>query len=964
LKGEGGGSGSRWQSGVEFNMNEGREQMQFPVKIFRARILTVWLLVLAVLTLTLPYKVLADVACTVTQAQGATVVKVDPPLIEYNTNATGQQFTIAVKIADVTNLYGFDIKLGWNTTFLEHVSHSVRVPKDTYPDGVLWNPIIPPIEDEVNASAGTYWVAYASRWPAPSFNGSGTAFTITFKVKYHPAQYTANITLELYSTDLAFPDASPIPHTRENGAVILYALATVAISPSSLAGPPGWIGINNTFTVNLTISGVTDLVYWQAGLSFNPTVLQCVDFVEGPFLQAGGDTVWQPGVIDNDAGLISPYGCTLTAEGEGSGNGTLAFLTFKVRATGASSLILGNVILLDSDYDKIEPITLRNGYFELPSAVPEPPSAYFYYYPRVPYVNEIIVFNASDSTPNGGNITSYEWVFGDSTQGQGVVVNHTYTDPGEYNVTLIVTDYENLTGDFSGIVTILPLPLGASIDVYSQRGGNGLDKPSDAFAPDECVIITAYYTYNGAPVAGKLITFNLYLPNGTNILSRVIETDDNGLAFTSFSIQQEPVFGLYSLNASTPFGGQMVSDSLSFRVGWLVELLDAVPCNSHGVPKIAFGLEEPLYFTVKVQNIRFHSAKATLTVTVLGETQQPILFAAGEYVLPPNQTILLLNMGRVPKGALVGTATAYVNAFQGLGGSPPYCPEVLAALAIVRPIPDVALVGVTASPSEVCVGQCVMITLTVLNDCNKPQSFNVTIYANSTAIQTLTIVDLDPYVEACFTCTWDTYPFSPANYLISAQASIVPGETDTADNTFVDDVVRVLPRTSPVHDVAVTDIHPHKTVVAHEHLLVVDATIQNQGDYTENFNLTLYANATIIDTFTSITLTNGSSAIITFTWNTSNYAFGKYITSAYAWPVPYETDTIDNTLSTSVTVTIPGDINGDQYVNAKDAVILGGAFGAKRGDPLYSPNADINDDEYVNAKDAVILGTYFGQHWT
>jgi outer membrane protein assembly factor BamB len=61
--------------------------------------------------------------------------------------------------------------------------------------------------------------------------------------------------------------------------------------------------------------------------------------------------------------------------------------------------------------------------------------------------------------------------------------------------------------------------------------------------------------------------------------------------------------------------------------------------------------------------------------------------------------------------------------------------------------------------------------------------------------------------------------------------------------------------------------------------------------------------------------------------------------------------------------TIPGDINGDQYVNAKDAVILGKAFGAKRGDPRYSPNADINDDEYVNAKDAVILGTYFGQHW-
>lgn len=158
-------------------------------------------------------------------ASGATVVKVDPSLLEYQNDATGQQFTVAIKIIDVTNLYGFDIKLRWNTTFLAYVSHSIRIPRDTYADGVLWNPVIP-VTNEVNATEGTYWIAYASRWPAPTFSGSGTVFNITFQIIHHPAQPEpdANITLELYSTDLSNQNAEPISHNTQHGTVILHAI--------------------------------------------------------------------------------------------------------------------------------------------------------------------------------------------------------------------------------------------------------------------------------------------------------------------------------------------------------------------------------------------------------------------------------------------------------------------------------------------------------------------------------------------------------------------------------------------------------------------------------------------------------------------------------------------------------------------------------------------------------------------
>jgi hypothetical protein len=159
-------------------------------------------------------------------ASGTTVVRVNPSLIEYRVNATGQQFTINVTISNVTNLYGFDLQFRWNTNYLAYVNRSVYVPCNaSSPYGVLWSPVVL-IEDQVNTTTGTYWIAYASMYPASSFNGSGTVFKMTFSVIRHPVQPEpdASITLDFYSTDLSNTIGDPIPHTNEAGTVKLYAL--------------------------------------------------------------------------------------------------------------------------------------------------------------------------------------------------------------------------------------------------------------------------------------------------------------------------------------------------------------------------------------------------------------------------------------------------------------------------------------------------------------------------------------------------------------------------------------------------------------------------------------------------------------------------------------------------------------------------------------------------------------------
>ncbi|MGD0494764.1 MAG: PKD domain-containing protein [Candidatus Bathyarchaeia archaeon] len=70
----------------------------------------------------------------------------------------------------------------------------------------------------------------------------------------------------------------------------------------------------------------------------------------------------------------------------------------------------------------------------------------FVYFPEKPIVNEQIDFNASASYSPGGNVTSYEWNFNDGNTAKVTVpmMNHTYALPGNYAVTLNVTDDNNL----------------------------------------------------------------------------------------------------------------------------------------------------------------------------------------------------------------------------------------------------------------------------------------------------------------------------------------------------------------------------------------------------------------------------------------------------------------------------------------------------------------------------------------
>jgi len=115
----------------------------------------------------------------------------------------------------------------------------------------------------------------------------------------------------------------------------------------------------------------------------------------------------------------------------------------------------------------------------------------------------------------------------------------------------------------------------------------------------------------------------------------------------------------------------------------------------------------------------------------------------------------------------------------------------------------------------------------------------------------------------------------------------------------------------------------------------------------------------------TVSLTSGASTTLTFTWSTIGFAYGNYSISAYAQPVPGETDTADNNtyIDGIVTVTIPGDVDGDFDVDLYDVVKICSVYGSKKGDPGYDVNLDINSDGKIDLYDVVIACTHYGEKY-
>jgi hypothetical protein len=137
--------------------------------------------------------------------------------------------------------------------------------------------------------------------------------------------------------------------------------------------------------------------------------------------------------------------------------------------------------------------------------------------------------------------------------------------------------------------------------------------------------------------------------------------------------------------------------------------------------------------------------------------------------------------------------------------------------------PDVAVVNVIPSAWTIAVGTAVNISVFTENDGGVAETFNVTTYWNNSAIGIQTITGLAPAANATSVFVWNTTGVSLGKYIIKAEASTVPGETDTKNNVYVAGTVEVVK--SPTAAFTYLPTHPGLNDP-----IVFDASSSSPGD--------------------------------------------------------------------------------------------------------------------------------------
>jgi len=212
---------------------------------------------------------------------------------------------------------------------------------------------------------------------------------------------------------------------------------------------------------------------------------------------------------------------------------------------------------------------------------------------------------------------------------------------------------------------------------------------------------------------------------------------------------------------------------------------------------------------------------------------------------------------------------------------------------------DVAVTSLRPSKYIAYIGEKLNITVTVRNIGNATESFNLTLYYDSSVIGISRVHDLPQGVERSFNFEWDTSNVVEGNYTLKAYAEPVKDETNLDNNLLIGDkkVAILRPPPTVIHDVAVLWLSADRSEINVGEVLALKVVVANHGNVYEKFNVTVYYDSRIISTISIGPLAPYEIKEVTIYWNTSNVKPGSYTLSASIPPVEGETKIEDNVLT-------------------------------------------------------------------
>ena len=208
-----------------------------------------------------------------------------------------------------------------------------------------------------------------------------------------------------------------------------------------------------------------------------------------------------------------------------------------------------------------------------------PPYALFTY----TIENRTVEFDASLSGDYDGIIISYEWDFGDGTNGTGMIVSHTYAINGTYDVTLTVTDDDGATDNITKQIIVPNVPPVANFS-YSPENPTDLDviNFTDLSYDSDGYIVNWTWNFGDGSYSYEQNPQHQYSDDGVYNVTLTVTDDDGAMANITKQIvvSNVPPVANFSYSPENPTTADVIQftdlsyDSDGNIVSWLWEFGD------------------------------------------------------------------------------------------------------------------------------------------------------------------------------------------------------------------------------------------------------------------------------------------------------------------------------------------------------------------------------------------------------
>lgn len=265
-----------------------------------------------------------------------------------------------------------------------------------------------------------------------------------------------------------------------------------------------------------------------------------------------------------------------------------------------------------------------------------------------------ITVDASMSYDPDGTVVSYAWDFGDGAVSDAVSTEHVYAGPGDYTLTLVVTDNDGLEGMATEVVTpSLPAPPTASFtytlvgNVLSVDASSSMAEGGIAYytwnwgdgSPDEIVTQpTATHTYGTMAAPAVLVKAGAQTdaviinqgppPPPYNVFGYVTDSSGDPVFAASVTVT-DVTTGTVWTTVSDDLYGYYIVDLNTQPTGWAsgdtirVDVVKGAMSGSNEGIAMSPGNEAYLWLDVTVQGAQMYTV--TLMVTdMFGQTSTPV----------------------------------------------------------------------------------------------------------------------------------------------------------------------------------------------------------------------------------------------------------------------------------------------------------------------------------------------------